>query len=319
MRTQLTERAIRYAITQIRRGRPKAEVAAEIGVSARHVRRLWARFRKTGKHHVPLRRGRRAAAPPAPGEVQAVLDLHGREPLGVQRTVNALRLAGRFITYYRAYRIMRDNGLVVPSAARSKKRKWVRYERMYANAMWHTDWHEMKDLRFRGFKLVTYLDDSSRCVTGAGVFKEATSENAVRVLRGAVRRFGTPATVLSDNGSCFVGRGGRRKGGGRAPSGSWRPTAFEDELLDRGIELINSRPYHPQTNGKLERFHGTVEAEIGHFESLSDYIGYYNERRLHFSLDMASGETPLKAFSSRKATEAIRKNDPKWMERDRDD
>ena len=83
--------------------------------------------------------------------------------------------------------------------------------------------------------------------------------------------------------------------------------------------MINSRPYHPQTNGKLERFHRSIEEEIHHYESLSEYIEYYNERRLHFSLDMRNYETPLKAFSARKATEAIRVNDPQWMEVDTND
>ena len=151
-------------------------------------------------------------------------------------------------------------------------------------------------------------------MTGARLFKEATSENAVTALRQAIGEFGTPATVLSDNGSCFVGRGGRKK-----PAGTWTPTLFENELLNLGIELINSRPYHPQTNGKLERFHRSIEEEIHHYESLSEYIEYYNERRLHFSLDMRNYETPLKAFSARKATEAIRANDPQWMEVDTND
>ena len=77
-------------------------------------------------------------------------------------------------------------------------------------------------------------------MTGARLFKEATSENAVVALRQAIREFGTPATILSDNGSCFVGRGGRKK-----LTGTWTPTLFENELLNLGIELINSRPYHP--------------------------------------------------------------------------
>ena len=89
--------------------------------------------------------------------------------------------------------------------------------------------------------------------------------------------------------------------------------------MDHGIELINTRPYHPQTNGKLERFHRSIEEEIYHYESLSDYVQYYNERRLHFSLDMANRETPLRAFSARKATDAIRKDNPKWMETDTDE
>ena len=171
----------------------------------------------------------------------------------------------------------------------------------------------MKDPCMGGVHLITFLDDAPRCVTGTGLFRETTSENIAAVLRQAIARFGTPATILSDSGSCFVGIQSKEY------KRSWKPTVFEQELLDRGIGLINSRAYHPQTNGKLERFHRTIEEEIHRYESLSEYIAYYNERRLHFSLDIHNYETPFKAFSAKKVTEAIRTNDPKWMEADLND
>ena len=91
-------------------------------------------------------------------------------------------------------------------------------------------------------------------------------------LRQAVGRFGMPATILSDNGSCFVGRGGRKR-----QAGTWTPTIFENELLNLDIGLINSRPYHPQTNGKLERFHRTIEDEIWHYSDTPKFV----PRKLH--------------------------------------
>ena len=163
----------------------------------------------------------------------------------------------------------------------------------------------------RDLNLITYLDDASRCVTGAGLFSQATSENAVLVLRQAIKRFGTPATILLDNGSCFVGV--RRAS---VPKGTWTPTVFENELLDMGIHLINSRPYHPQTNGKLERFHRTLETEISRHDSLNDFITYYNERRLHWSLDIDNRQTPLKAFHDKSICESIIVENPNWMEDD---
>ncbi|MYB47506.1 MAG: transposase family protein [Cenarchaeum sp. SB0662_bin_33] len=206
---------------------------------------------------------------------------------------------------------MKSKGMVTDSTIKNRQRKWVRYERIYSNAMWHTDWHTMKDPRMKELNLITYLDDASRCVTGAALFNEATSFNAVAVLRQAVDRFGVPATILSDNGSCFVGRGGRKK-----QTSSWTPTLFERELLGLNIGLINSRPYHPQTNGKLERFHRSLEDEIWHYSSLDDYIEYYNTDRLRFSLDMDNYETPLMTFHKKKATVETRSQNPTWMEDD---
>ncbi len=86
--------------------------------------------------------------------------------------------------------------------------------------MWHVDWRIMRDSRFRGFNLVTYLGDSSRCIVAAQIFTQATSENAVTVLRKAIANFGAPATILSDNGSCFEGQNGRKT------AKSWRPTSL---------------------------------------------------------------------------------------------
>ena len=130
------------------------------------------------------------------------------------------------------------------------------------------------------------------------------------VAQGGSQKIRHPATILSDNGRCF--NGGRSKK--NVPKGTWIPTVFEAELLDCGIELINSRPYHPQTNGKLERFHRSLEEELPYYDSLSDYIRHYNEQRLHHSLDIARYERPIQAFESKKVTDAIRKNNPKWME-----
>ena len=100
---------------------------------------------------------------------------------------------------------MKKHGLVTPPA-KSKRHKWVRFERRFSNAMWHADWHIMKESRLKGFNLIVYLDDASRCVTGYGVFEHATSENSVIPLRRAFRHFDKPAQMLSDNGSQFTSR-----------------------------------------------------------------------------------------------------------------
>ena len=259
----LSEKAGKHLVRRLGKGVPAPEVARDLGISIRHVRRPWARFQKTGTIRVQMGRPRACITG---AQIRLITDAHQRRPVGVVRTARELR-RNHDISYAAVYRVLKKRGAVEASAARSKRRKWVRYERTYSNAMWHTDWHVIKDPRFSGMNLITYLDDASRCVTGAALFEHATSENAVMLLRLAIRRFSSPASILSDNGSCFVGQNGRRKGRRK-----WQPTVFEEELLERDIALINARPYHPQTNGKLERFHRSLEEEIYHYGSLREHV-----------------------------------------------
>ena len=81
---------------------------------------------------------------------------------------------------------MKSHDLVTASPAKSKQRKWVRYERIYSNAMWHTDWHVMKDPRMRGLNLITYLDDASRCVAAARNTRSPAPLSPPTTFRGVV-------------------------------------------------------------------------------------------------------------------------------------
>ena len=80
---------------------------------------------------------------------------------GVTFTAMHVR-AKRHISHRTTHRIMKDAGRVTPSKARSRKRSWVRFERRYSNALWHVDWHVMKDPLFADTNLVVFPDDASR-------------------------------------------------------------------------------------------------------------------------------------------------------------
>ena len=224
------------------------------------------------------------------------------------------------IRYNSVYHVLKKkkNGTIAASAAKSKRQKWSRCELMHSNVMGYTNWHEMKDPHFRDWDHITYLDDASRCITETTLFENAMSENAVPLLplsRLATKRSGVPASTPSDNSSCFVGQNGRKKK--RETGTAWQLVVFEEEeLFERETSPINTRPHHPQTNGKLERFHRTIKEWIWDDKSRGAYANHYNERRLlHFSLDIDNHETLLMAFRNKKATDTIRKSDQEWMER----
>ena len=115
---------------------------------------------------------------------------------------------------------------------------------------------------------------------GWGLFREQKAEHVIKVFQEAVDHYGPPKELLSDNGRQFV---------------SWHGTSGFQVLLDKyNIKHIRAKPHHPQTLGKLERWHGSLKKElidIKFFHSLAEareeiekYIDYYNYHRTHSSL-----------------------------------
>ena len=155
MGAMLTYKSIRRIIRQLEKGRDTMVMAKEMKVSQRHIRRLWAEYLKTGTAHIQGQAGWPKGAEPSDAEVKTVLDAYHIWPDGVQLTVKRLRRTGYDIGYTRVYHILKSNGIVTSSPAKSKQRKWVRCERLYSNAMWYTNRHVMKDPRMKGMNLIT--------------------------------------------------------------------------------------------------------------------------------------------------------------------
>ena len=171
---RLNVKEIRYAVTACSRGQKTATVAIQVGVSQRRIQQLLSEFTKTGRVHVPQRVGRKPKII-SPKIVQQILEEYRQSPAaGVIHITRQLKKKNYDISYYATYCVLKKYNLVTKSDAKSKRRKWVRFERKYSDAMWHVDWHIMKDPRFRGLNLVTYLDDASRCVVASQLFTQAT-------------------------------------------------------------------------------------------------------------------------------------------------
>jgi len=146
------------------------------------------------------------------------------------------------------------------------------------------------------------LDDHSRYMPAADAVAGDTVEAAWAAFCHAADEIGLPAKVLSDNGLCFTG-GHNANGAG----------TFTINLAALGIVKANSRPYHPQTCGKLERAHQTLKkwlrqqpmagdpAELQ--QQLDQFRAYYNHQRPHRALH---GATPAERFH---ATPAARPAD----------
>jgi hypothetical protein len=131
----------------------------------------------------------------------------------------------------------------------------------------------------RGPKVLTGIDDHSRFCVAATVMEHEHSAAVVAALRGALAEYGAPDAILTDNGKVFTDRFNSAHG----------ETAFDRTCREAGITHHLTGPYHPQTNGKVERFHGTLRRELlaaGPFGSLAEaqtaldtFRDHYNTRR----------------------------------------
>ena len=155
------------------------------------------------------------------------------------------------------------------------------FERAKPGEMWQTDIFTVRLREGRQAKLIGFLDDHSRFIVGWGVFMTANTGNVVEVLRKTVSDYGAPTELLSDNGP---------------PYATWRgESGFQKELKKHGIRHVRSRPRHPETCGKIERFWGSLWQECLEkvpTESLDDvrrridlWVQHYNFQRPHQGLE----------------------------------
>ena len=134
-------------------------------------------------------------------------------------------------------------------------------------SLWHTDWYQIKDDRWKGKWSIAYLDDTSRFVVGYGVFNESTTYNALSVLDDCIARYGKPLEILTDHGSQFYANSGKIKAAGIS--------TFQHYLVARKISHILGRVHHPQTNDKIERFYETFQSKMMYFESIKEFIVFH--------------------------------------------
>ena len=286
---KLTDRKIRWIIREKEKGVLSTfDIARLQNISESRVRQLWCQYKAS--RTVPALgspgRPRRAIT----GEqVSAVLSMYRENPCGaVVLEAILLNRHGLKVPHNTVHRILKDHHLASNDALKQKRRKWVKYERRHSMSLWHTDWYQIKDDRWRGRWLIAYLDDASRFVPGYGVFDDATTENAISVLDSCIKRYGRPLELLTDHGSQFYANSGQIKSPG--------VSRFQEYLLKQKINHILGRVNHPQTNGKIERFYETFQSKVHHFESIEQFVDWYNTKKPHMSLNWEELETPMQAF-----------------------
>lgn len=179
--------------------------------------------------------------------------------------------------------ILRRHGLLAPEPP---PRDFVRFEHPAPNELWQMDFMGHRPLDQDRVHPWTLLDDHSRFALGLAACGDERQATVKAQLTAVFRRYGLPRAILSDNGSPWAtaGRGGL--------------TALEAWLLRLGVEPWHGRVAHPQTQGKVERFHGTIAAEVFAHRALADLAAAqgcfdafrrgYNLERPHEALGYAA-------------------------------
>jgi transposase InsO family protein len=283
--------------------RSKSEVAREYGVSRRWVITLVQRFLAEGETGLEPRSRRPLTSPQRTGpeledeivEIRKDLDKDGHQ--GGAATI-AFHLEARHGTapaVSTIWRILSARGFVTPQPHKRPKASYIRFQAAQPNERWQTDTTHWLLADGTDVEILNILDDHSRLCVGSDTLRVFKAQDVDTTFRQAAASYGDPATMLSDNGAIFTGRSR-----GRAR------VALEVTLNARGIGFRHSRPYHPQTNGKVERFHQTLKKWLAHQPpaktlrhlqaQLDHFRAYYNTVRPHRALGR---RTPQQAYDAR--------------------
>ena len=187
---------------------------------------------------------------------------------------------GWFISESSVYRILKERGLITSPA-------WIlmaaadefKDKTSYVHQQWQTDFSYFKIIGWGWYYLSTVLDDYSRYIITWELCKNMETDDAKRSMDVAILESGVSADemprLLTDNGSSYISN------------------EFNDYLTENNMGHVKGAPYHPQTQGKIERYHRTmkniVKLENYFFPDelrakLAEFVDYYNKQRYHEAL-----------------------------------
>jgi transposase InsO family protein len=275
--------------------------AAEYGISRRHLHRLLARYREGGLKAVEPRSRRPKTTPIATSErvrervieLRRSLTADGLDagPVTIAWHLESEGLPALSTSTIR--RILHQAGLIEPAPRKRPRSSYLRFEMAQPNEMWQSDFIHWRLSDGTEVEVLNWLDDHSRYLLSCTAHQPVSGDTVVAVFLDLVERYGPPASTLTDNGSVYTSRftGGRN--------------AFEYVLALMAIRQKNGSPGHPQTQGKTERFHQTLQRWLKARPAartitelqrqLDQFRAQYNEQRPHRALHRRTPGTVYRA------------------------
>ena len=273
--------------------------AAQCGISRGHLHRLLRRYLEGGLDDLEPRSRRPHTSPHATSD-----ELRGRiVALRIELTARGLDAGPATIVWHlerenlpvpstsTIRRILHVAGLVVPEPRKRPRSSWIRFEAAGPNEVWQSDFTHWRLADGSEVEICSWLDDHSRYLLACTAFRRVGGDDVVATFTAAGDDHGWPAATLTDNGAVYTSRftGGRN--------------GFEYLLAYLGVHQKNGAPGHPQTQGKIERFHQTLKRWLGRQPAAADLAGLqtqldafrelYNEQRPHRAIGR---RTPGEAY-----------------------
>src|ERR1035437_3808075 len=231
------------------------QAAAEYGYSRPHLHRLLARYRNGGLDAVEPRSRRPASNSAATPDTvrQRIIELR------LQLTKEGLDAGPVTIAWHLEHeghrppststirRILHTAGLVVPEPRKRPRSSYHRFVAAQPNECWQSDFTHWRLADGTDVEILNWLDDHSRYLLGCTAHRPVTGDLVTQQFLATADEHGLPASTLTDNGRVYTARfaGGKN--------------AFEYLIAVLGIRQKNGHPGHPQTQGKIERFHQTLK------------------------------------------------------------
>jgi transposase InsO family protein len=288
--------------THLRTGRPIGELAKAYDMDRSWLYRRLARYRREGEVGLELRSRRPHRSPTrvAGRYEEAIVALRkDLTDLGVDAGAETIhyhlaKVSRDAPSVSTIWRVLKARGFVTPQPHKRPKNSFHRFCAELPNECWQADVTHVEIADGTVLEVLNVIDDHSRLCLASRVFVTTRSPDVVRTLHRAAAQWGYPEKFLTDNGRIFTAT----KGGGVGD--------FEAELISLGIAPKHSRPYHPQTCGKVERFHQTMKKYLAKQDpaqtkkqlqrQLDRFVSYYNDVRPHRAVGR---RTPAEVFAAR--------------------
>jgi len=281
-------------------GRSQADTARLYEVSPSWVSKLVARYQTEGDAAFQPQSRRPNTSPQAvdPATVDLIIDL--RKTLSEKGLDNGPHTIRWHLEHHHdvtvsvatIWRHLKTAGLVVAEPKKKPKTSYIRFCADLPNETWQSDFTHWHLTGGDGVEIITFLDDHSRYALSVTAHTRITGTIVVDRFLETSETHGFPASVLTDNGMVYTARFATGRGG---------KNRFERTLIDLRIIQKHSRPSHPTTCGKVERFQQTLkkwltaQPEARTLEELQDqlnaFVDEYNHRRPHRSLGRTTPAT----------------------------